>query len=155
MRYNPNLTTASAGILMLQKGDYELKISQPKTFKRQKVENGETKDIYGVQYSLTVENGDDQNVIGKNIPLSLYMHSEAAFGINKRFVMAALGFALDDEESFNEKYADADWGIDPDSGELGDIWTQVAGNRVACTADIVPDKRDRSRQQQQFSWRPI
>lgn len=153
-RYNPNLTTAQAGILILPKGDYEFGISDPKLFSRKSAgEGGVERHVFGVQYNLVVKTTGEYE--GKTIPLQLYMHTENSFGMNKQFVMAALGSSINQEDEFNEKYADADWSIDTDENEMGDIWKNVGGNMISATADIVPDKRDVERKQQRWSWRPV
>lgn len=153
-RYTPDLTKATAGIKLLPKGDYEFKIGEPKLFSRQRNENdGSQTEVFGVSYGLTVVAGDQE--VGTSIPMQLYMHTEKTAGMNKRFVMAALGYSLDDEPKFNEDFVDADWSVDTEENEIGEIWKRLAGQRVAATADIVPNKQNPNQQNQQFNWRPI
>lgn len=163
-RYAPNLTKATAGIPLLDKDDVEFNIGDVKTFFRTKTDpqSQENSDVFGVQYAITLVKtaGANEKYIGKTFPLQLYMHSENAFGIVKRFVMAALGFSLDDEEKFNEKYADADWSYgEPDKeGNTvpdGSIWNQLKGSRVAATTDIVPNRQRPDQKNQRYDWRPI
>lgn len=157
-RYTPDLTKVQAGIVMLPKGDFEFAVKEAKTFSRTSTDTvtQESKDVYGIQYNLEVVSGSDDSFIGKVIPLQIYAHAgDAALGIGKRFVMAALGFALNDEANFNEKYADGDWSFDTEAQELGNMWSSVVGTRVAASTDQKPDKRDTTRMNQQFNWRPI
>jgi hypothetical protein len=152
------MTKVTAGIVLLPKGDFEFAVKECKTFSRQSTDPNtqETKDVYGVQYNLEVVGGSDDSFVGKTIPLQIYMHAgDAALSIGKRFIMASLGFALNAEAEFNEKYADADWSVDPEENFAGDIWQSVVGTRVAATTDQKPDKRDSSRMNQVFNWRPI
>lgn len=156
-RYEPNLTNTQAGIILLPKGDFDFKVNEVKTFSRISVDQQTQlqRDVFGIQYNLEVVSGSEASFIGKTVPVQLYMHTEASLGINKRFIMAALGFAIYDESSFNEKYADADWSFDTEEGEVGDIWRSVVGTRVNAATDIVPNKRNPNQQNQQFNWRPI
>lgn len=157
-RYTPDLTKVQAGIPLLPKGDFEFAVKEAKTFSRQSTDQTtqETKDVYGLQYNLQVMSGSDDSFVGKIIPLQIYAHAgDAALSIGKRFVMAALGFALNDETNFNAKYADGDWGFDTEEQTLGDMWASVVGTRVAASTDQKPDKRDTSRMNQVFNWRPI
>lgn len=165
-RYAPDLTKAQAGIPQLI-GDFEFKITDAKTFNRttkdQKTQ--EDKDVYGVQYTLIIdkiEDAENEKLRGKTIPLQLYMHVEATEGLNKRFVMAALGFPANEEDDFNAKYADAKWNYDTD-GEViqggpipkDSIWAQIVGGRVSATCTVKPDRNDPTRKNQQFDWRPF
>lgn len=157
-RYTPNLTKVQAGIVMLPKGDFEFAVKEAKTFARVSTdpETQEQKDVYGIQYNLEVVGGSEDTYNGKIIPLQIYAHAgDVALGIGKRFVMAALGFAINDEDNFNEKYSDGDWGFDTEAQELGDMWTSVVGTRVAASTDQKVDRRDSTRKNQVFNWRPI
>lgn len=161
-RYAPNLTTASAGIPQLI-GDFEFKVNDVKTFFRTTTDAAtqENKDVYGVQFSLQItktEEEESEKLVGKTIPLQLYYHTEGADGINKRFMMAALGFALNDEDNFNEKYSTANWSYgDPKENQIPEdsMWKQVVGTRVKASCSIKPDKRDSTRKNQQFDWKPF
>ena len=156
--YSPDLTKVSAGIIQLPKGDYEFAVSDGKPFKRERKEkDNSTTELFGVQYNLVVTRSDEPEYMGKTIPFQVYLHSDKAFGIVKRFVMACLGFPVNEENEFNEKYKDADWSANPDE-PLGGIWKDVVGTKVAATADLVPQKGERAREgqlNQQFNWRPI
>lgn len=165
-RYAPDLTKSSAGIPQLI-GDFEFKVSDVKTFKRttQDQESKEEKEVFGVQYSLIIDKvmeAENSKLQGKTIPLQLYMHSEGAMGINKRFIMACLGFPLNEEDNFNEKYAAANWRFDTD-GEVvaggpvpkDSVYAECVGTRVSASCTIKPDKKDATRKNQQFDWRPF
>jgi hypothetical protein len=153
-RYTADLSKANAGYVLLEKGDYEFTVGEPKTFYRSGTnqQTGEATESYGIQYPLTVVGGDQD---GKNLNIQLYLHTDKSFGMAKKFVMAALGYSLDREKEFNADFEGADWSFDTDTQEVGDIWTKAAGTRLAATADIVNDKRNPERQNQQFNWRPI
>lgn len=158
--YTPDLTKVSAGIPQLPKGDYEFSISEVKLFKRDRTEPDNTvTKLYGPQINLVVARSDDNpEFLGKTIPQSLYLNNEKTWGIAKRLVMAAYGYAINDEDAFNKKFKDADWTCNPETDTLGDIWTGMAGKRVAATADLVPQKGERAKEgalNQQFNWRPI
>lgn len=157
-RYTPDLTKVQAGMVMLPKGDFEFAVKEVKTFQRTSKDQNtqEEKEVYGIQYNLEVAGGSDESFVGKTIPLMIYAHAgDVALGIGKRFVMASLGFSINDEAAFNEKYADGDWSFDTEAQEVGDMWSSVVGTRVAATTDQKADKRDSTRMNQQFNWRPI
>jgi hypothetical protein len=163
-RYAPDLSKASAGIPQLT-GDFEFAIKDAKQFYRKGEDRvtKEEKEIYGVQYALQITKAEEnEKLLGKTIPLQLYFHTEGTEGINKRFVMAALGYALNDEDNFNEKYENANWsfitGDAPEAnGKLPEdsVWQQVVGGRVRATCGMKADKNDPSRQNQQFDWKPF
>lgn len=158
--YAPDLTKVQAGVPKLPKGDYEFSVSDVKLFSRDRTEDDQSvTKLFGVQYNLVVQRADgNEEYMGKTIPFQVYLHSDKAFGIVKRFVMAAYGFALNDENAFNDKFKKADWKADPETQHLGDIWKGIQGTRIAATADVVPQKGPKAKEgetNQQFNWRPI
>ena len=158
-RFAPNLSDVSAGVPLLEHGDYELAIGEVTPFFRQKEElvNGitTTKDIYGVQTSLKVVEGP--SFIGKTIPFQLHLHSEGAFGIVKQFLMAAHGYGMNREAEFNQEFSAEDaWVVDAETQEVGEVWKGVVGKRVLANVTQKANKRDPSGpMQNQFRWSPF
>ena len=152
-RYNPNVIGSNAAILLLPKSDQRFIVGEPKTFARKKVEDGIEKDIFGVSYGLRVKGGDYAD---KTIPLQFYMHTEGGLGMAKQFVMAACGFEItpEAEAEFNSVYADADWSLDPETGELGDMWRKPAGSLVDASVDQKANRNNPAQMNQTFKWRP-
>lgn len=168
-KYAPDLSKANAGIPQLI-GDFTFKTTDVKPFLRVStdINTKENKNVFGVQYSLQVIEAEDENekLKGKTIPLQLYMHTDGTEGINKRFLLASLGFALNEEDAFNEKYGeDADYNIGIEDDEKGEpklgtlpadgIWKKVVGTAVRATCGMKQDKKDATRQNQQFDWKPF
>lgn len=144
------------GIPVLPKGDYIFEVGEGKPFedKRTDEATGEEKVSAGVRYSLEIVEGEDY--VGKSIPLSVYVHSEAAYGMTKQFVAACLGYTVKTEGEFNEKYADEEmWLVDPENNVLGDIWKKLQGARVAAAVTKKLNDKSPSGEQNQFRWKPI
>lgn len=150
-RYEGDPTRASATFEVFPKGDYEFTIGEPKAFERT---NAQGKLTYGIRYTLTVQN--EGPFKGKPFPQTLYKHVETAEGINKRFVMAALGYALTkpDEKRFDTDYAGKDWSFDTDTGACGDAWRELTGRRIVGSFDVKLGN-DQTEQQDVKGWRPL
>lgn len=153
-RHNPNLATATAAFENLPKGDYTFVIGDAKTFHNKGTnQDGSEKENYGVQYNLRVKGGEKD---GKTVVIRHYMHVDTTMGMVKQFMMAALGYALNevDEAQFNRDYPNADYSFDTDTTELGEMWKKVVGSLVEAAVDIQPQKNNPDRQNQTFRWRP-
>ena len=146
-RYNPNLADVSVGgITLLEKGDYEFAIGQPKVFKRTKQDGNES---FGLGITLRTDDGK----IAYN---TLYMHTEKCDGMNLEFVATAYGYNARDEKSlaeFKSKYGEEYW-VDFDEGTMGETFQGLAGKRIGAGVDVkhnnVMDKDDNT-----FKWRPF
>lgn len=152
-RFTPNMSKETAGVPVLAKDDYEFIIREGKPFARQ---NAKSEDVWGVMF--IIECATDGQYKGKNIPISLYMHTENSGSLNKQFLMAALGFDNNPtgEDAFNAQYNDDDgYAVDTDNGILGEYWKSAIGKRVNASVSVVPQRDDPSQQQNRFKWRPF
>lgn len=147
-RFAPDLSKVRAGIRIFERGDYEVAIP----------EGG----VKGMCYLKEVEGGKDYYVSGVRVllemvgklkndgqldrefadetvtPARLYVHTEDAWGITKRFIMAALGYGLKDEERFDKDWTpNADLSIDGEGDEvaLGSSWKELEGQHFVVTLD--------------------
>lgn len=144
--YDPSKTQAT--IEVLEKGDYEFLIGEPKSFIRK---NKKNEDSYGIRFPLTAE--------GKTKPVyyTCYLHSEGAQGMTKRFQMAAMGFKNNktDEARFDAEVIGMDWNFDPEAGTVGEAWRKFTGKRVVGSVDVSPNTETGEPQQNWKSWRPV
>lgn len=153
MRYEADLTNVVAGFAILEKGEYELAIGEPKSFERP---NRAGVLTYGVRYPLVVAEGPEK---GSKVMFTVYTHTPDGMSFGKPFVMAALGYKSGDrnvEKQFDAKFKGSDWGFDTESGATGDMWREVTGKRVMATVDVSLSKEDGITQQQQWKgFRPL
>lgn len=151
VRFTPDLKGTRAGFPIYESGDYEVKVTEVTPIGYMKeVEDKETgmtthQPVVGGRANLemvgrvlkdgTLDRTDEGEPVS---PVRLYVHSEGAWSITKRFAMAALGYSLEDEEDFNEEVAgDLDLGVefDPDSDDeeaavLGPGWARLTGKHL-------------------------
>jgi hypothetical protein len=139
--FNMDLTAVSVALVVLDKGEVVFKLGEPKPFyrvKRDEAGNETGDEVFGVGYPLTVEFPEEH--AGGRQYFQAHMHTEGAQGFTKRFVMAALGYDPRDsaqEKIFDEKFRGADvWGINPETGAVGDIWREIKGRSVKCEVAI-------------------
>lgn len=157
--YKPDLSKVQLGFVQLPKDDYEFAVGEPKTFSRDRTEKDQSiTKVFGIQYPIVVkEAASDENkqFIGRTLMQSLYFHTEKTESVNFAFAMACYGFGANEVDAFREKFADADFSVDTDTGDVGSFWKGIAGTRVSATADLKPRADDPSKNNQQFAWRPI
>lgn len=150
MRYEADPTAVSATILILPKDEYEFQITKIKPFERTARAGHQS---YGLRCTLKVVNGPYD---GRAVTTSLYMHSEGAQGMAKRFQMAAHGFTVkqDNEAKFNEAVAGSDWSFDPEDGSIGAAWDDLVGKHLVASVDV--EKDDNGNDQQTWAqWMPM
>lgn len=147
--YNGDPTRVSANFEVFPKDDYEFVIGEPKSFEKV----GEKGLNYGIRYTLTV--ATEGPFKGKKFMQTLYMHSEGAQPINKRFILAGFGYDIKAEKKFDQDFAGKDWGFNPPTGACGDAWRELVGKRVVASLDVKISDRDGSDQQDVKGWRPI
>lgn len=147
-RYEYDPSKAQSTIEVLEKGDYEFVIGEPKSFIRK---NRKGQDSYGIRFPLTAD--------GKTKPVyyTCYLHSEGAQGMTKRFQMAAMGYKNSKvmEQAFDGDVIGMDWSYDPETGAVGDAWRKFTGKRVVGTVDIGANEETGEPQQVWKSWRPV
>lgn len=150
-RYDVDPTSVTAVIALLEKGDVELLIGEPKSFEKT---NQEGKVSRGVRYRVTVAEGPET---GASTFYTCYTHTEGAVAFAKQFLMTALGFTLDreSEKRFDAKYKGSDWGMDTDSGAVGDVWREVTGKRVIASVDLQLGQDGVTQQQKWVRFRPL
>lgn len=150
-RYETDPTSVTGVIAILDKGEYELLIGEPKAFEKP---NKAGNLSVGVRYPITVAEGPEK---GSKTFYTCYTHSEGGMGFAKQFLMTALGYPLtkDAEKSFNEKYRGSDWGLDTDSSSVGDMWREVTGKRVNAAVDVGLSDDGVTQQQKWIKFRPV
>lgn len=150
-RYELDPTSVTAVIALLDKGDYELLVGEPKGFEKTSQEG---KVSAGVRYPVTVAEGPET---GARTFYTCYIHTEGAIAFAKQFLMTALGFALDreSEKRFDAKYRGSDWGVDPATGGVGDVWREVTGKRVVASVDLQMGQDGVTQQQKWVRFRPL
>lgn len=149
-RYENDPTKVAASIEVFPKDDYEFIIGEPKSFERT---NAKGNQSYGVRFPVQVAEGD---YAGKRTVFTTYQQSDGARQMEKRFLMAALGYGSkrEDEKQFDIDFAGKDWGIDTDTGAVGDMYREVVGKRVVGSLDVRMGD-DGSEQQNFAGWRAL
>lgn len=134
-RYQPDPTKASFGFPLFQKGMYRLELGEPKSFAAKDGSN------YGVRVNgKVITSNDHPELVGKQFPISLYMHTEGAENYSKGVYAKALGCKTDAE--FNEKYGGEDWSFNTDDASVGSGWHLLKGTviDVVCGEPAVSEK---------------
>lgn len=161
-RFDPDFVKTDAGIPTHPKGRYQLKVGTPKPFV-QESRKGD-KVISGVRYPLTVVG--QYNSKGKLVregfdgracsPNTVWLHTDKAWGMGKQFIMAAAGFARDQEGEANEKFfSKHDFSFSGEIGEeatCGDGYRKIVDQLVDVNLDV---SRDGEFENQDFrGWSP-
>jgi hypothetical protein len=149
-RFQPNPEAATAGALILDKGEYAFEVKKLSPFIFDKDPN---KISHGVQATLTVVTEGQYK--GKTINARMFMHTSAAEGMSKQFLLSALGLnpaRRDEEERFNSEYGAGDWSYDTDDKSLGSAWDVLLGKILTGVAG--EPKENNGMLNQNFSWRP-
>lgn len=152
-RFEFDPTTVVASMEVFPKGEYELQVGEPKSFLRQA---GEDKhDSYGIRYPLVVKLPGEYD--GKRTSFSTYYQSEGSQAMAKQFIMAVLGYGKGkpEEERFDRDYRGKDWGFDPETGAVGDMYRELVGKRVIGSLDVQKNNNTGDPMQSFKSWRPL
>ena len=155
-RYDFSPDAVSASIEILQKGEYEFIIGEPKSFMRK---NRKGEDSYGIRFPLVIAEDTNGHKKGTRIFFNTYQQSEGAQAIAKQFLMAACGFKRnqEQEQEFNRSMEGKDFGFNTDDGSVGDGWMEVKGKRVKGDLDVGINEENQQ-QVQDFKagcWSPI
>jgi hypothetical protein len=153
-KYTADPTKVTTALAIFPKGDVELKCGKPKAFERQ---NRKGEQSYGIRIPVECVSGPST---GKRSVVSLYMHSDGAQSMAKRFQMAMAGMLVNDanEKAFDANVAGLDWSFDTDTGECGAAWAAYEGNHIVATVDVslqTNDKGDQIEQQDWKGWLPF
>lgn len=162
-RFEPNLAKAHAGFPMLQRGEYEFTITKATPFYRVKddgSENGGCRVGLRCDGAINADGSINAGIeeAGEQVStLSLWIHTPKAFGMTKQFIMAALGYTIQEEKKANEEYFEAsDFSVDVDEEDNivgGASWQDLVGKTLRMTADIgVWQGND---QQEYKSYQPL
>jgi hypothetical protein len=152
-RFEFDPTTVVASIEVFPKGEYEFVVGEPKAFMRQA---GEDKhDSYGIRYPLVLRAPDEYD--GKRTVFSTYYQSEGSQAMAKQFIMAVMGYGKGkpEEERFDRDMRGQDWGFDPETGAVSELYRELSGKRVVGTLDIQKNNNTGDAMQAFKSWRPI
>jgi len=152
-RFTPNLSNVSAGIPLLDRGEYEFLVGESKPFIRVTEKDGVAKTLWGVVTSLKVTS--EGAFKDKTIPWQMFMHTDASQPMIKQFLMAVYGFNKNNEADFNVKFNEDDYIVDTEDNILGDVWTGIAGKYVRANVVQKANKLDATQMQNQFSWFPF
>ena len=146
-RFQPDLTKARAGIRTFDRGEYEVEITdvRPIAYTKEATAKEKEKDVAGGRVIMKMvgqvsANGKlNREFEGESIrPNRLYVHTDGAWGITKRFIMAALGYNLDNEDKFDADWASkADISVEGegDAAVLGKSWMDLKGQHLIVTLD--------------------
>lgn len=154
-RYEHDPSTVTASITVLPKDDYEFKVGRPKAFERTAKAGHQS---YGIRFPLTVQGGP-QN--GKKTMHTIYLHSDGAAQMAKRFQMAMAGYAVNEknEKIYDAEIAGKDWSYDTSDGSVGAAWLEYEGKHIMCDVDveqITPEGKTEPQDSQIWgTWRPI
>lgn len=91
---------------------------------------------HGVRIAIKIAEGAHKD---KQLsPIKLYYHTEGGASYAKSILMAIFG---KNEIDFNTMAADKDWGMDPDTGAVGDGFMDIKGKRfkVQTEQTIIPN----------------
>jgi len=161
-RYEADPSNVTTSITILPKDEYEFVLGRPKAFERTAKAGHQS---YGVRIPVTVVGGP-QN--GKRTIISLYLHSDGAQQMAKRFQMAVAGYTVNErnESAYDKDVAGKNWSYDTTDGSVGEAWAEYEGKHVACAVDVgfrkdeqgnaVLDNNGAEIEQQEWgTWMPI
>jgi len=150
MQFTFDPTQVSAGIKIFDKGTYEFAIGQPKPFFKD-AQNDKSEN-FGVRYVLTDRASGDKYI------QTCYMHNQGGQSFSKGFMMAAYGFARNQENEFNafcrKEFTEKDYAFSHEDNSAGRYWTEVAGKNIVADMDVQFDAKS-GNQQQKVQFRPI
>ena len=155
-RFEFDPSTVVASIEVFPKQEYEFQVGEPKAFKRTAAEGTDKEhDSYGVRFPLVIKMPDAYS--NKRTVFSIYLQSEGAQAMGKQFMMAVMGFgkSAEQEKKYDAEVRGKDWGLDFETGAVGDAWREHTGKRVIGGLDITKNNRTGDPMQQFSSWRPI
>lgn len=151
-RFEHNPANVAASIEVFPKDDYEFIVGEPKPFHGiTKSGKNEGKENYGMRFALSIGRGDYQ---GKRTVYTIFEHNEGSQSVGKQFKMAVLGFGKGraEEQRFDAEFGGKDWSFDTDSGEVGDAWREMTGQRVTGSLDVEQGQNG-DEQQSWKGWR--
>lgn len=150
--FNGDPSRVSATLEVLPKDDYEFTAGEPKAFLK-KNDDGTVKN-FGLRIKLITQNEGPQK--GKPVVHTLWYHTDGALPMNKRFIMATLGYPADkeNERRFDKDVEGKDWNIDFETGAVGDAYREMVGKRVVGNFDVKLDA-NMNQQQDIKGWRPL
>lgn len=140
-RFTPD-KDARATTRIFERGEYELEITRATPFAGTNREGRENAGvIYAFQMAGKVKADGklDSEFAEEDVaPLYAYCHTDGAWRMSKRFLIAASGYSGENaEDEWNEQYDVDDVTVDVEGEEAsaGAAWTDVVGNRVRATLD--------------------
>lgn len=146
-RYTHDPASVQASLSVLPKDEYEFVVGRPRAFERTASKGHQS---YGVRFPLTT-------LDGKRSVFSIYLHSEGAAAMGKRFQIAASGYDVNEanEKRFDQESAGKDFSYDTDTGEVGEGWGEYEGVHVVCDVDVQPAKDASGAEQKDTQGNPI
>jgi len=138
-RYEPDLSKISATFELFSKGEYEFGVGEPKGFEQTtKTGKNAGQQSIGVRYPIVLGEETNGHKKGSKNSINCYIHNDGSMGFSKQFLMACLGYAINNagERQFDEDFRGRDWSVDTETGAVGDVWREATGKRVIITADL-------------------
>lgn len=120
--FRPDPSKVAAGIQIYDKGEYLVKLGEPKAFLREtKKGKNAGKQNYGVLFVCEIMDGVNK---GKKYIHNCMMHTTESEGFSKQFQMAAYGFEKKEEQKFDTKVINEalDFSYDPKPDDGSDPW---------------------------------
>lgn len=167
-RFAPDFTKVDANIPIYKKGSYQVLIKKAIPF----VFNNKSGDLrVGVRFALEmIGKFDAKGVLDRadeGRPMSqvtLWLHSEKAWGMNKQLLMAAGGYKRDAEDAANKNlFAKHEWDVEGNAGDetedlvMGSGYSSVVGRAVNVNLDeslYEPDDGPARENQDFRNWAP-
>lgn len=158
-RFTPNLTNVIVGIPVLPKGSYTFSLGELKVAEQTKTVDGAQVTSAVVRLAIKVEASDDEageSMIGQYIPVTLDPFNEYGAQNAKALVIAAHGYPENRQAEFNAEHTDdEEWALDPETNEIGSIWSYCSGRKVQANVTQRNDKNDPTVIRNNFKWFPF
>lgn len=162
-RFAPDLEAANATTPIYEKGDYQVKIvrCRPSVFLNK---NDEMRASINYDLKMVGQYNSkgklDTKEEGKDVrPQTLWLHTEKTEGMNKQFLMAAMGYSRtpEDEEAANKAFfSKHEFWIDGEPGdenfECGNGYHEPVGRIVNVSLDV--EIYEGAKQQKHGYWSP-
>lgn len=156
--FNFDPSQVAATFEVFPKDEYEFLVTSAKSFFKAADGIKKTTDQYGVRFGLKITQSRDGKFNDKKTIYTVYLASDGGQAFAKQFMMACLGYGKTkaEEERFDRETIGADWGLDWDTGGVGEAWKKLVDQRVIGALDTQPNQNNADEMMQQFkSWRSL
>lgn len=140
-RFTPNPNDTTFGFIVYPLGIYRLEIGEPKSFYKKATEQDKS-DNYGVRVNgKVISSNEHPELVGKNFPINMYMHTPDSEGFSKGIYARILGAENDDQFS-SMGFGNLDWSYNTDDSSVGEGWHSLKGKVV--DVEVGDPKVDKS-----------